>query len=479
MTNPSPTPLAESISLRNRHGQVRRLHFVGIGGSGMNGIAEVMLRQGYQVSGSDLRESAATQRLTDLGATIHFGHAADNIAGCDVVVVSTAIQKTNPELVAARAARIPVVRRAEMLGELMRFRHGIAVAGTHGKTTTTSLIASVLAEGGLDPTYVIGGKLNSAGTHAVLGQGQYLVAEADESDASFLHLQPVITVVTNIDADHMDTYDGDFDKLRQTFIQFLHQLPFYGLAVVCVDDPEVRRVIPELSKPVLTYGLAESADVRAENLRQEGMVTHFQVRLQERAEPLEIQLNLPGAHNVHNALAAIAIAHQLGVAEDQIAQALSTFQGIGRRMQHYGELALPEGGRATFIDDYGHHPTEMAATFEALRKGWPDKRLVVVFQPHRYTRTRDLFQDFATVLKEPDALILLEVYPAGEPPIAGAQGIDLFTAVHTLRGNSVIYVNNHNAARDALRQQLRDGDLLLTLGAGNIGAFAAGLAEGI
>jgi len=471
-----PHHRVESRFLRNRQGKIRQLHFVGIGGAGMSGIAEVMHRQGYQVSGSDLRPSAVTQRLEKLGITLMMGHAPENIQHCDVVVISSAIQPDNPELVAARAARIPVVRRAEMLAELMRFRHGIAVAGTHGKTTTTSLIASILAEGGLDPTYVIGGKLNRVGTHAVLGQGQYLVAEADESDASFLHLQPVMTVVTNIDADHIETYHGDFAQLRNTFVQFLHQLPFYGLAVVCVDDPEIRYILPQLSKPMLTYGLSPQADIRALNIRQNGMTTDFQVILPQRQTPLEIRLTLPGEHNVRNALAAIAIAQELEVPDHAIIHALASFQGIGRRMQAYGELALADGGKALFIDDYGHHPTEMAATFSALRHGWPTRRLVVVFQPHRYTRTRDLFQEFASVLKQPDVLILLEVYPAGEAPIPGAQGIDLFTAVRTLRGNAVTYAASLAVVEQALREQLCDGDVLLTLGAGNIGAFASELA---
>ncbi len=462
----------ESRFLTNRQGNLRHLHFIGIGGAGMSGIAEVMHRLGYRVSGSDVHGNAVTRRLQELGIRVDAGHRAEQVAGCDVVVISTAIAADNPELQAARAARIPVMRRAEMLGELMRFRQGIAVAGTHGKTTTTSLLASLLAEGGLDPTYVIGGKLNSAGAHAVLGQGRYLVAEADESDASFLHLQPVISVVTNIDADHMDTYGGDFQVLRDTFVEFLHQLPFYGLAVVCVDDAEARAILPRLSKPVLTYGFAADADVRASNARQQGMRTFFQVSLPGRAAPLDIQLNLPGEHNVRNACAAIAIAHELNIADDAIMRALATFQGIGRRLQNHGELALAHGGTALHIDDYGHHPTELAASFAALRQGWPNRRLVVAFQPHRYSRTRDLFNEFTRVLQVPDELILLDIYPAGEAPIPGAIGAELFAAVQALRVTPSHFAPSLEDALALLRAVLCDGDVLLTLGAGNIGAFA-------
>ena len=460
----------------NAMGRIRCIHFVGIGGVGMGGIAEVMLNLGYTVTGSDMNDNAVTRHLGELGARITLGHDPANVNGCDVVVISSAVKADNPEVVAAREQRIPVIPRAEMLAELMRFRYGIAVAGTHGKTTTTSLIASVLAEGGLDPTFVIGGRLNSAGTHARLGASRYLVAEADESDASFLHLQPMFAVVTNIDADHMETYGGDFDRLRGTFLEFLHHLPFYGLAVVCLDDPTVRALLPAIAKPVLTYGFDEAADLRATDVRQHQTQTRFTVSRHGRGPWLEVTLNLPGGHNVLNALAAIAVAHELGVADAAIQAALSRFEGIGRRFQVYGELASP-AGPVLLVDDYGHHPREVAATLQAVRDGWPERRLVLVFQPHRYTRTRDLFEDFASVLSEVDVLVLLEVYAAGEAPVAGADGRALSRAIR-LRGQvDPVFVERIEDLSEILAGVLQEGDVVLTLGAGNIGAAAAGLAK--
>ncbi|MGD8875168.1 MAG: UDP-N-acetylmuramate--L-alanine ligase, partial [Gammaproteobacteria bacterium] len=402
-------------------GRVRRVHFVGVGGAGMGGIAEVLHNLGYAVSGSDMRENAVTRRLAAMGVRIFIGHEAIHVAACDVVVASTAIPADNPEILAAREHRIPVVPRAEMLAELMRFRFGIGVAGTHGKTTTTSLTASLLAEGGLDPTFVIGGQLNSAASHAQLGAGYYLVAEADESDASFLYLQPSMAVVTNIDADHLPAYEGDFERLRQTFIEYLHHLPFYGLAVLCLDDPQVRSILEEVTRPVITYGIDTAADVRASQLRQEGLQTHFMVQRPGHAQAIAVTLNLPGRHNVLNALAAIAIATELGVSDDAIQRALAGFQGIGRRFNLVGEIVVP-AGQVLLVDDYAHHPREIAPTLEAARAGWPGRRLVVVFQPHRYTRTHDLFDDFIEVLSAVDVLLLCEVYAAGETPISGADG---------------------------------------------------------
>ena len=455
-------------------GRIHCIHFIGIGGVGMGGIAEVMLNLGYQVSGSDLQDNAVTRRLGELGATVNLGHMAENIKDCDVVVISSAVKADNPEVVAAHAQRIPVVPRAEMLAELMRFRYGIAVAGTHGKTTTTSLIASVLAEGGVDPTFVIGGRLNSAGTHARLGEGRYLVAEADESDASFMHLQPMMAVVTNIDADHMETYEGDFQKLRQTFIEFLHHLPFYGLAVLCIDDPEVRNILPDITRPVTTYGLSDEADIYAEGLRQEGHRTFFKVLRRQYPKALDITLNMPGYHNVLNALAAIAVAHEIGIDDAAIKRALENFEGIGRRFQINGEYRTA-AGRILHVDDYGHHPSEVAATIKAIRLGWPERRLVVAFQPHRYSRTRDLFEDFARVLSEVDVLVLLEVYPAGETPIAGADGRTLARAIRTRGQVDPVFVEQIEELPATLKGLLQDNDVLLTLGAGNIGAAAAKL----
>jgi len=464
--------------IMNRQGRVRHIHFVGIGGVGMGGIAEVMHHLGYAISGSDAQAGAMTARLTDLGIKIFIGHQAANIQEADVVVRSTAIPETNPEIVAAREQRIPVVRRAEMLGELMRFRQGIAVAGTHGKTTTTSLCASILAEGRLEPTFVIGGRLNSIGSNASLGAGDYLVAEADESDASFLHLHPVMTIVTNIDADHMDTYDGDFNKLRETFVNFLLQLPFYGLAVLCLDDPVIREILPQLSKPVLTYGLTPDADVYATEIHQTGTVTQFKVSRSDCPDWLQVTLNLPGRHNVSNALAAICVAHELGVPDAAIGRALQGFQGIGRRFQILGEVQTASGS-VLLVDDYGHHPREVQATVNAIRAGWPTRRLVVVFQPHRYTRTRDLFADFVQVLGELNPLVLLDVYPAGELPIVGADGTSLYRALRAHQGDlgEVHFVEQPAEVPAVLAKIIRDGDIVLTLGAGNIGALAATLPD--
>jgi len=454
--------------------RIRNIHFVGIGGAGMGGIAEVLINLGYQVRGSDLKANAVTRRLQGLGARVMIGHDPANVADADVVVASTAITTDNPEVAEARARRIPVVRRAEMLAELMRFRFGIAIAGTHGKTTTTSLVASVLSEGGLDPTFVIGGKLLSADTHARLGSGSYLVAEADESDASFLHLQPLIAVVTNIDADHLGTYGGDFARLSATFVEFLQHLPFYGLAVLCIDDGEIRRLLPEIGRPVITYGLAEDADFRASDIRREGRVTHFQAWIPKRSKPLDVRLNLAGRHNVLNSLAAIAIAHDLGVSDEAILKALAEFQGVGRRFQIQGEVET-RYGRILLVDDYGHHPRELAATIQAAREGWPERRLVVAFQPHRYTRTRDLFEDFAEVLSQVDVLLLTEVYAAGEAPIAGADSRALARAIRNRGRVDPVFVQKAQELPHALAAVLKDGDLLLTLGAGDIGAVSTEL----
>ena len=457
-------------------GRVRRIHFIGIGGAGMSGIAEVLKNLGYAVSGSDLRVSGTTDRLARLGITVAIGHAPANIRGADVVVVSSAVGEDNAEVSAARAGRIPLVRRAEMLAELMRFSQGIAIAGAHGKTTTTSLVASALAEGGLDPTYVIGGLLNSSGSNARLGRGQYIVAEADESDASFLHLNPVIAVITNIDADHLETYGGDLARLRQHFIEFLQQLPFYGLAVLCMDDPGARRVLPEVSRPVVTYGLDHAADYRARFLRQQGPRTWFAVAKKDRADWLEIALNLPGKHNLLNALAAVVVAHELGVADAAIVRALGGFQGIARRCHVRGAIRL-NGVKVTLIDDYAHHPTELRAVFAAIRAGWPGRRLVVVYQPHRYTRTRDLFEDFSQALSTADRLLLFEVYAAGETPIAGADSRALCRAIR-LRGRiDPVLVKDHAELAEVLAGIIEDDDLLLTLGAGDIDQVSRQLYE--
>ncbi|MGI9223097.1 MAG: UDP-N-acetylmuramate--L-alanine ligase [Woeseiaceae bacterium] len=458
----------------NRMRRIHCVHFVGIGGSGMSGIAEVMLSLGYRIQGSDIKPNKQTRRLVSQGATVFIGHAEDNIRDADAVVVSSAVDETNPEVAAAREQLMPVVQRAEMLAELMRFRYSIAVAGTHGKTTTTSLVASVLAEGGLDPTFVIGGRLKSADANARLGQGEYLVAEADESDASFVHLKPMLAVVTNIDADHMSTYEGDIGKLREGFIEFLHNLPFYGLAVMCSDDPGVREIIGSTGRAVMTYGLDEDADLRAHNVEFDAGVTRFDVIRGEDKPPLSITLRLPGEHNVRNALAAIAIAGELQVADDAVVGALSKFEGIDRRFQSLGEIDTA-AGRVLLIDDYGHHPTEVAATLAAARTGWPAKRVVLVFQPHRYTRTRDLMDDFAQVLSEADVLVLLDVYAAGEAPIAGADGRAIARAVRSRGAVEPVFVESLDELPPILKDVLEDGDLVLTMGAGDIGAFAASL----
>ena len=455
-------------------GRVRHVHFVGVGGAGMSGIAEVLHNLGYAVSGSDLRQNAVTRRLADMGVHIFIGHTAEHVADCDVVVASTAIPADNPELVAARERRIPVVPRAEMLAELMRFRYGIGVAGTHGKTTTTSLIASLLAEGGLDPTFVIGGQLNSAASHAQLGAGHYLVAEADESDASFLYLQPSMAVVTNIDADHLSTYEGDFERLRQTFIDYLHHLPFYGLAVLCLDDPQVHSILDAVTRPVITYGIESDADVRAVDVEQRGMQTHFTALRKGHENALSITLNLPGRHNVLNALAAIAVATELGVADDRILHALAGFQGIGRRFQVAGEISTTAGS-VLLIDDYAHHPREIAPTLDAVRAGWPERRLVVVFQPHRYSRTHDLLDDFVQVLSAADVLVLSEVYAAGEAPVSGADGRALARGIRARGHVDPVFIEDLGDLPAVLNDLLRDGDVLLTLGAGDIGAASARL----
>ncbi len=453
-----------------------RVHFVGIGGIGMSGIAEVLCTLGYKVSGSDTADSATTRRLTRLGATVHRGHAAANVLGTDCVVVSSAIRHDNPELMEARAQRIPVVPRAEMLAELMRFRRSIAVAGTHGKTTTTSLTASVLAEGGLDPTFVVGGQLLAAGANARLGSGDWLVAEADESDGSFLRLNPLVAIVTNIDADHLENYGGDFARVQAAFHEFLHRLPFYGLAVLCIDDAEVARLASETPRHVMTYGLSEDADVRAEDIGQDGAAMTFTLCLPENTR-VRARLALPGRHNVLNALAAAAVGWQLGVAPEAIVAALGRFEGIGRRFNLLGELVTPTGARVQLVDDYGHHPKELAAVFEAARGGWSDRRLVVAFQPHRYSRTRDLFDDFAGVLSDVDALVLTEVYPAGEAPIAGADAKALARAIRARGRIDPVVVNGADELAGVLPDILQDGDLLLMMGAGDIGAAVQQLAQ--
>jgi len=484
--------------------KVKHLHFVGIGGSGMNGIAEVLLNLGFQVSGSDIGTNSATKRLKKLGATVYLGHDGQNVKNADAVVVSTAVKPDNPEVQAARERRIPVVPRAMMLAELMRLRQGIAVAGTHGKTTTTSLVASVLAKGGVDPTFVIGGKLNSSGANAKLGTGEFIVAEADESDASFLNLHPILAVITNIDADHMETYGHDFGRLKQAFVDFVEHLPFYGMAMLCVDDANVREILPRISKPVTTYGLSEDAQVRAVNVRHQDGQMCFTVQCRQNggydtllAQPaacgsgrpaalsapdgsaapcqggtpkdMEITLNLAGEHNVLNALAAIAIALEIGVADDAIIAALAEFQGVGRRFQRYGEVALPVNGSFALIDDYGHHPVEMQATLAAVRGAFPGKRLVLAFQPHRYTRTRDLFEDFVKVLCSVDALALAEVYAAGEAPIVAADGRALMHALRVAGQSEAVFVENIQEMPQAIMQLARDGDVVVTMGAGSIG----------
>jgi UDP-N-acetylmuramate--alanine ligase len=456
----------------SRMGRIRRLHFIGVGGAGMSGIAEIMVNLGYEVSGSDKRSGEVTRRLEGLGVTVFVGHSPDQVQDVDAVVVSTAIDESNPEVSSARARRIPVVRRAEMLAELMRFYYGVAVAGTHGKTTTTSLVASVLAEGGLDPTFVIGGRLNSAGANARLGTSQYLVAEADESDASFLYLQPMLSVITNIDADHMRTYGNDFNRLRGTFVEFLHHLPFYGLAVLCIDDDEARALVPSIPRPVRTYGTRPEADVRAESIRQEGLRMHFKLHHRDGSFPVE--LNLPGRHNVLNALAAASVGLELGVGEDAIQRAFGGFEGIGRRFV-VNRVQDRVGRDLVLVDDYGHHPREVSATLEAVRQGWPGKRLVLVFQPHRYSRTQEQFEDFVRVLSTADVLVLCEVYAAGESPISGADGRALSRAIRVRGEVDPVFVQSQSEVPGVLENLLADGDVVLTSGAGDIGGLAARL----
>jgi UDP-N-acetylmuramate--alanine ligase len=459
--------------------KVKRIHFVGIGGSGMSGIAEVLANQGFEVSGSDLSASATTRRLAAQGIRIAIGHSAQNAATADAVVVSTAVRDDNPEVVMARERRVPVVPRAQMLAELMRIKQGIAIAGTHGKTTTTSLVASCLAEGGLDPTFVIGGRLNSAGANAKLGSGDFLVAEADESDASFLFLSPVVSVVTNIDADHMETYGHDFGRLKQAFIDFLHRLPFYGVAVVCGDDPNVQEIIPRVAKQIVTYGIAGAANFRAEDVVAEGGTMRFTcVRTNGNVTRLPIVLNLPGRHNVLNALAAIAVATEVGVGDTAIIKALAEFKGVGRRFQRYGEITCPGGGHFTLVDDYGHHPAEMAATLAAARGAFPGRRLVLAFQPHRYTRTRDCFEDFVKVLGGFDVLLLGEVYAAGEAPIVAADARSLVRALRVAGKIEPVFVEDITAMPAAVLAAARDGDVVITMGAGSIGGVPGKLADG-
>ena len=456
--------------------RIRRIHMIGVGGSGMSGIAEVLVNLGYEVAGSDLRGSAVTARLSGLGVEVFVGHSEKNIGNADVVVASSAVQEDNPELVAARNARIPVVPRAEMLAELMRYRHGIAVAGTHGKTTTTSLIAAILGEGGLDPTFIIGGLLNSVGSSARLGAGRILIAEADESDASFLHLQPMVAVVTNIEADHMDTYGGDFAVLRHTFLEFLHNLPFYGVAVVCVDDPVIRELLPEISRQVITYGFSEDADYRITDLEPQGLTTAFVVQRPGDAAPLSVSLNMPGTHNVLNATAALVVACDEGLEDSAIQRGLKEFAGVGRRFTRVGEIAFP-GGRAELIDDYGHHPTEVKATLESLRQAWPGRRVVMVYQPHRFTRTRDLYEDFVAVLSDCDVLVLLDVYPAGEEAIPGADSRSLTRSIRQRGKLEPVFAERIEDVPALLGNLVREGDLVVTQGAGNVARLAQDLKE--
>jgi len=472
--------LAKLRSIVPEMRRVRHIHFVGIGGAGMGGIAEVLANEGYEISGSDLAPNPVTQHLSKLGATIYFNHRPENVSDASVVVVSTAVSHDNPELVAASEARIPVIRRAEMLAELMRFRHGIAVAGTHGKTTTTAMVSSIYAEGGLDPTFVNGGLVKAAGTHARLGSSRYLIAEADESDASFLHLQPMVAIVTNIEADHMDTYQGDFENLKQTFINFLHNLPFYGRAVLCVDDPVIRELIPRVGRQITTYGFSEDADVRIASYEQHGAQGHF--TLARLDKPLmRVTLNAPGRHNALNAAAAVAVATEEGIEDTEILSALESFQGTGRRFDSLGEFPITAAdgtaGTAMLVDDYGHHPTEVDATIKAARAGWPDKQLVMIFQPHRYTRTRDLYDDFANVLSQVDVLLMLDVYSAGETPIPGADSRSL---CRTIRGRGKvdpILIADHDAVLEMLAPKLSGNDLILVQGAGNVGRIARHLAD--
>jgi UDP-N-acetylmuramate--alanine ligase len=451
--------------------RIQRVHFVGIGGAGMSGIAEVLVNQGFDVSGSDLAEGQTTRHLQKLGATIFKGHDAGHVRNADVLVISSAISANNPEVTAARESRIPVVPRAEMLAELMRFRRGIAVAGTHGKTTTTSLTASLLAEAGLDPTFVIGGLLNAWGSHARLGEGEYLVAEADESDGSFLLLQPVVALITNIDRDHLETYENSFENLKKAFLEFLHHLPFYGAAVLCLDDPQIAEMIPSVTRAVVTYGLSGDADIRGSDLEQRGRMMHFKAHLPNRSDAIAVRLNLPGTHNVRNALGAIAIAWELGLDLEAITASLESFQGIGRRFAEVGTFPVP-GGDVMMVEDYGHHPSELEATINAARSGWPDRRIVVVFQPHRYTRTRDLFDEFSQVLASADMLVLTDIYPAGEEPIDGISSGALCQTIRARGRVNPVLISDVADLPDELPAMLEGGDLVLMLGAGNIGHMA-------
>lgn len=455
--------------------RIKRIHFVGIGGAGMCGIAEVLLNTGYQVSGSDIKVSKNTQRLESMGCSIFIGHEKSNVEGVDVLVVSSAVDEQNPEVKAAREQRIPIVPRAEMLAELMRYRHGIAVAGTHGKTTTTSLITSIFAEAGMDPTFVVGGLVNSAGTNARLGESRFLVAEADESDASFLHLQPMISVVTNIEADHMATYEGDFNKLKKTFIDFLHNLPFYGMAVLCVDDDVVRDIIPSVSRAVLTYGFSDDADFQICNVTKQPLSCSFTVQRPADLKPVDVTVNMPGDHNILNAAAAVAVATDEDISDEAIQEGLRNFQGVGRRFQRYGEFDI-DGGSVMLVDDYGHHPTEVAATISAVRQAWPDRRLLMIYQPHRYTRTKDLYEDFVSVLSTVDSLLLLEVYSAGEAVIAGADGRSLCGSIRNRGRLEPVFVKEVKDVSQLLREVMKPGDVVLTQGAGNVGTIAVEVA---
>lgn len=455
---------------------VNRIHFVGIGGVGMCGIAEVLQNLEFNVSGSDIRESANTRRLADMGVKVSIGHKADVVNGVDVVVVSSAIDTENPEVAQALAQNIPVIPRAEMLGELMQLQRGIAIAGTHGKTTTTSLTASLLAEGGLDPTFVIGGRLISAGTNARLGKGDYLVAEADESDASFIHLHPLMAVVTNIDADHMDTYGGDFEKLKQAFVDFLHNLPFYGMAILCFEDETVREIASKVHKPVVTYGLSEDADYHVTDIQRQDRFSHFTVNKPGNRGWLKVTINQPGTHSILNSLAAIVIADLVGVRAEAIGKGLEEFAGIGRRLQMNGEYTI-DGNNVLFIDDYAHHPTELRATLEAVKQGWPQRRIVVVFQPHRYSRTHDLMDDFSSVLSDENPVVVTEVYAAGEKPQSSADGRSLCRAIRARGQTDPVFVEDIEALPETLKNLLNDGDLVLTMGAGSIGQVATGLAS--
>ena len=459
--------------------KVKSVHFVGIGGAGMGGIAEVLINLGYKVSGSDLMENMTTERLKNLGALIYFGHAKGNIVNADVVVTSTAVKPDNPEIIAARERHIPVVPRAMMLAELLPLRQGKAIAGTHGKTTTTSLVASILAEAGFDPTFVIGGKLEAAGSHAKLGSGEFIVVEADESDASFLYLQPILAVVTNIDADHMSTYGHDFARLKQTFVEFVEHLPFYGMAVLCVDDQHIREILPNVTKPITTYGLSQDAQVSASCIEHDNGRMHFRARIgvNGTARELDIMLNLPGLHNVLNALAAITVANEIGVPDTAIVRALATFGGVERRFQRYGDIKIPGKGSFTLIDDYGHHPAEIAATISAARGAFPERRLILVFQPHRYTRTRDVFEDFVKVLSTVDVLLLTEVYAAGEEPIIAADSRSLARAIRVLGKLEPIYVETPDELPNVIHGIVENGDVVLVMGAGSIGKVATWVSQ--